>query len=76
MSQENVEVVRLAVDAFNRRDLARLAELSDRDLEIVSVLTAVDAQAATYRGLAGWTRILRGYRRGLEELADRGPSGA
>jgi ketosteroid isomerase-like protein len=56
VSQENVEVVRLAVDAFNRRDMARLADLSDQDFEFVSVLTAVEAQAATYRGLDGWTR--------------------
>ena len=56
MSKENVEVVRLAVDAFNRRDLATLGDLSDQDFEFVSVLTAVDAQAATYRGLDGWSR--------------------
>src|SRR5438105_4742198 len=55
MSQENVEVVRLAIDAFNRRDMAALAGLSDPDFEFVSVLTAVDAQAATYRGPDGWT---------------------
>lgn len=59
MSQENVEVVRLAVDAFNQRDMARLLDLSDQDFEFVSVLTAVDAQSATYRGLDGWTRYFR-----------------
>jgi ketosteroid isomerase-like protein len=56
MSQENVEIVRQAVDAFNRRDISGLADLCDQDFEFVSVLTAVDAQAATYRGLEGWTR--------------------
>ena len=31
MSQENVEFVRQAVEAFNRRDLAVLAEISHND---------------------------------------------
>src|SRR6478752_1800187 len=56
MSQENVDLICLAVDAFNRRDMATLAELSDEDFEFVSVLTGVDAQGGTYRGLDGWTR--------------------
>ena len=54
MSQENVELVRAAIDAFNRRDLRALAELSHPDLEFVSVLTGVDAGGATYRGSEAW----------------------
>jgi ketosteroid isomerase-like protein len=55
MSWENVEVVRRAGEAFNRPDRVRaLAELSDDDLEFVSVLTAVDAEGGTYRGPDSW----------------------
>jgi uncharacterized protein len=55
MSRENVDVVRRAYEAFNHPDRVRaLAELSDDDLEFVSVLTAVEAGGATYRGPEGW----------------------
>ena len=56
MSRENVELVRKATDAFNRRDFDMLEELADDDLEFVSVLTAVDGSAATYRGAQTWAR--------------------
>ena len=55
MSHENVELVRSAIEAFNRRDLKALAELAHEDFEFVSVLTAVDAAGATYQGSAAWT---------------------
>jgi ketosteroid isomerase-like protein len=54
MSQENVEIVLEAIQAFNRRDLRTLAELADEDLEFVSVLAAVDAEGGTYRGPDLW----------------------
>src|SRR6478672_4381469 len=54
MSQENVEIVRRAREAFNRRDLRALAEMSHEDLEFESVLTAVDAGGSTYRGSKTW----------------------
>jgi uncharacterized protein len=54
MSRENVEVVRRAYEAFNRRDLRALAELSHEDLEFTSVMAAVDAGGATYRGSETW----------------------
>ena len=54
MSQANVELVRRAIQAFNREDLRELAELSDEDLEFVSVLTAVDAGGATFWGPDTW----------------------
>jgi len=54
MSQENVEIVQRAADAFNRRDMRALAEASHEDLEFVSVLTAVDAGGASYRGSGAW----------------------
>jgi ketosteroid isomerase-like protein len=55
MSQETVEIVHKAGDAFNRHDLDALAALSHEDLEFVSALTAVEAEGATYRGLDAWT---------------------
>ena len=55
MSQENVEVVRRGYEAFNRRDLRALAELSHEDLEFTSVMAAVDAGGAAYRGSQTWT---------------------
>jgi ketosteroid isomerase-like protein len=54
MSQENVEIFHRAIDAFNRRDMRALAELSHEDLEFVSVLTAVDAGGASYHGSEAW----------------------
>ena len=54
MSRENVEVVKAAIDAFNRRDMRALADLSHEDLEIVSVLTAANLGGATYRGSEAW----------------------
>jgi ketosteroid isomerase-like protein len=54
MSQENVELVRRAVEAFNRRDFAALADYSHEELEFVSVLAAVDAEAAEFRGRETW----------------------
>ena len=55
MSQENVEIVRTALEVFNRRDIRALEGLSQKDLEIVSMLTAANLGGATYRGLEAWT---------------------
>jgi len=55
MSEENVEIVRTALEVFNRRDIRALEGLSQKDLEIVSMLTAANLGGATYRGLEGWT---------------------
>jgi ketosteroid isomerase-like protein len=48
MSQENVEIVRLALDAFNRRDGDGFDALLSGDAEIVPVRAAVEDVA--YRG--------------------------
>jgi ketosteroid isomerase-like protein len=55
MARGNVEAVETAIEAFNRRDLSALADLSDDDLEIVSVLTAANLGGATYRRSEAWT---------------------
>jgi ketosteroid isomerase-like protein len=54
MSQENVEIVRQAIEAFGRSDFRLVAELCDDDLEFVSVMTAVEE--TTYRGRETWER--------------------
>ncbi len=54
MSQENVEIVRRAIDAFGREDFALVADLCDEDLEFVSIMTAVEE--TTYRGRDAWER--------------------
>lgn len=54
MSQENVEIVRRALDAFSRRDLNVLKEeFCEEDFEFVSFFTAIDSEA-TYRGPNAW----------------------
>ena len=44
MSQENVELVRRGAEAFNRRDMGGLAELSHEDLEFVHRLGVPDTR--------------------------------
>jgi ketosteroid isomerase-like protein len=48
MSQENVEAMRAAVDAFNRRDGNAFGELLAEDAEIVPVRAALEG--TVYRG--------------------------
>jgi ketosteroid isomerase-like protein len=56
MSQENLDLVRVAREAFNRRDPDMLRGLSHEDVEFVSALAAVDADGASYHGLDTWKR--------------------
>src|SRR5512132_971167 len=48
MSEENVEVVRTAMDAFNRRDAETFAAHLDEDAEIVPMRAALEG--TVYRG--------------------------
>ena len=48
MSQANVEIMRAALDAFNRRDGTAFGALLDRDAEIVPVRAALEG--VTFRG--------------------------
>jgi ketosteroid isomerase-like protein len=52
MSQENVEVVREWADAYNRRDIEGLLELSDPDIEFRSIFAGIESGGA-FRGRAG-----------------------
>jgi ketosteroid isomerase-like protein len=77
MSQENVEIVRRIVDAWNRRDEEELLALSDPEVEFVNSPTAVEP--GTRRGLdeiravfqMRW-EILRDGRAEIDRIYDRG----
>ena len=63
MSEENVEVFRRAVQAFNARDIAVLADLITEDYEFVPYLPAGAEKTTTYRGRQG----LRDYLKDADE---------
>ena len=60
MSQENVEVVRAAIDAFNRRDLKAWDALSHPDVEI-DWTASRGLDAHVYRGRVDVTRFVRTF---------------
>jgi|SRR5215207_2222644 len=62
MSQENVELSRLALDAYNRRDPEALIALSDPEV-VWSAAFERDTEGGTYRGHSG-------VREGIEALAE------
>ena len=66
MSQENVELVRRAGEAFNRHDAEALASISDDDVEFVSALAAVETGGVAYRGPEAWGS----YFAGMDEMWD------
>jgi ketosteroid isomerase-like protein len=69
MSEENVEIVRQVVDAYNARDTDRFLGLIDPEIEFRSVF-----ERKTYRGLAGmvqWTEDLDATMEGLHSEDDR-----
>ncbi|MGA8218005.1 MAG: nuclear transport factor 2 family protein [Solirubrobacterales bacterium] len=51
MSEENVEIVRRAVEAFNARDTDLALSMADPEIELRSVV-----EQKTYRGLDGMVR--------------------
>jgi ketosteroid isomerase-like protein len=78
MSEENAELARRAIDAFNRRDLDAFLALSDPEVEAFSPLAELDGGGA-YRGHAGlrtWWESLLGIspdlHAELEEVRDLG----
>jgi ketosteroid isomerase-like protein len=57
MSEENLEVVRQAVDAWNRRDVENLIALTDSNVEYVNSPTAVEP--GTRRGVEEVSAVMR-----------------
>lgn len=54
MSDENVELARRALEAFNRRDWEACLALMDEDVEIESRLVAMEGAYHGHEGLRGW----------------------
>ncbi len=51
MSQENMEIVKRVVEAFNRRDIDAFAELTTPDFEWVPMMAAIEGEV--FRGRQG-----------------------
>jgi hypothetical protein len=58
MSQENVELVHRAVDAFNRRDLDAFLALSDAAAEVRSLVVAMEGVYHGHEGVRRWWQEL------------------
>jgi ketosteroid isomerase-like protein len=78
MSEENVELARRAIDAFNRRDLEAFLALNDRDVQFHSRLVEVEG-GGPFRGHDGvrdwWESLLAispDFMSELDEVRDAG----
>jgi uncharacterized protein len=79
MSQENLEIVRRAFEAFNRRDMTAFLDLLDPDVEWVPILAVLEGRV--YRGhkdVQRWVEDLdpdweffEVYHEELRDLGDR-----
>ena len=73
MSQENVELFRRSVDAFNQRDLDAYLALMDDDVEVVPRMSAIEGESG-YRGHDGvrrwWSSLLDVFPDYSMELVD------
>jgi ketosteroid isomerase-like protein len=60
MSEENVEVFKRGLEAYNRRDLDAMLEMVDPDVEFHAVLqVALGGEAVVYRGYDGARDMVR-----------------
>jgi ketosteroid isomerase-like protein len=66
MSQENVEVIRRSIEAFNSGDVERMLALADAELEWRPAFGAAPGGGTAYHGHAGF----REYWRGTQEIFD------
>ncbi len=57
MSEENVEIVRQLIDAWNRQDLEAIAVLADPEIEYVNSPTAVEPGTRT--GIEAFKQVFR-----------------
>jgi ketosteroid isomerase-like protein len=74
MSQENVEIVRAAADAYNRGDLEALMQACDPAVEFVTLLLGtLHGRDAIRRVFEENRKNLSGYSLEPEELIDAGP---
>ena len=69
MSEANVEAVKRAMDAYNRRDLESLLETLDTEIEWRPALqTLFQGEATVYRGHAGIREFFRDQDEVLDEV--------
>jgi ketosteroid isomerase-like protein len=69
MSEANAELLRRAVDAYNRRDVAALLEELDPDVEWLPALPGLLVQdAEVYRGHEGVREMFRDFHDVLDEI--------
>jgi ketosteroid isomerase-like protein len=75
MSQENVELYRRCIDAFNRRDLDAFLALMDEDVEAASRLAAIEGRLKGHDGMrrwwTSWFAVWPDYRLAILELRER-----
>ena len=76
MSQQNVELYRRCIDAFNRRDLDGLLGLMDDEVEAVSRLVAIEGGLTGHDGIrrwwTSWFDVWPDYRIDIVEVRDLG----
>ena len=78
MSEENVELIRRATDAFNRRDIDAFLALSHPDVEITPLILQVEGGGSHqgHDGVRGWWANLLGvfpdFSLEIEEVRDLG----
>lgn len=77
MSQQDVELVRRAMEAWNREDIDELIPLSDPEVEFVSIFAGMEGR--TYRGYDGLRRyfadmkdVWAEFHRDIEGMTDAG----
>jgi ketosteroid isomerase-like protein len=67
MSQENVEIVRRAVEAFDSGELPRILALTHADF-VAEVPPDVSAEPDTYRGHDGIRRYIASFQEAMNEI--------
>ena len=67
MSQENVEMTRQSIDAFDRRDLQALRALYHPDV-VLDFSASVGVEAGVYKGIDAVFRFYGGYFDAFEEI--------
>ena len=67
MAQENMEIVRQALDAFNSGDIARILALTHPDFE-ADIPPELSAEPDTYRGHDGIRRYFASFHYVMDEI--------
>jgi ketosteroid isomerase-like protein len=61
MSQENVEVVRRALAALDRRDVEAYLEVASPRIELINPASSLEGPAIGHKGIRGFFRELSAY---------------